>query len=664
VSKGTVVILAVSVLAAVWAVAMMTPPGRVAYYYFFIYAEFYMGVLTLVSISITIMVGLVSTDRLVLSIRQRVMLQSVHRTTGVMAVSSLAIHLWTKTVEHHIRLIDIVIPFISPGNTVYVGLGTISGWILMLVTWTGIARARFIGRGKPWMWRSIHAISYLLWPIALVHGLSAGRPAKTWVTVSYVVCVLLVLIGLAVRVSVSLNRRKDFASSMGTAGVGGMKPVGSLVPTAAAAKKRQPRRAAERVAEEAPAPVAVLETWTPAAIAAPPISAPPEMAPQPSRGRRFAEDEEPMPASRQRASRDEDFFDEPTRSVRRRVEADFDYDEEPRPARGRRYADDDDMADVPARTSRDDFSDTSTRMRRVEMDDTSTRMRRAEMDDTSTRMRRADLDDTSTRMRRAEMDDTSTRMRRAEMDDTSTRMRRAEMDDTSTRMRRAEMDDTSTRMRRVEMDDTSTRMRRAEMDDTSTRMRRAEMDDTSTRMRRVEMDDTSTRMRRPDFDEPAGRMGRYAEDDEPAPRSRRRAAEPQYDDAPRGRRHADDDYDLPRQRGSRSGADARYGREEEDAPRARRDRGADIDRADSGRHSRSELVDYAGWAEDPNYLEPDETPTLVDMASRRARRASQGAQQEAVRGQAGWGARRGGRGRTGDDVVDDGYWSQLRGEAN
>ena len=175
-SKITIAIFATSIIAAVWAAAMMTPFGRVAYVYFFAYSEYYMGVLCLVALSITIMIGLVATDRLVLSIRQRVLLQSAHRTTGVIAVAALAMHLWTKLMESHIRVIDIFIPFLQPGsNRVFVGLGTISGIIMVTVMWTGIVRARFVGRGKPWMWRSIHAISYLMWPIALVHGLSAGR---------------------------------------------------------------------------------------------------------------------------------------------------------------------------------------------------------------------------------------------------------------------------------------------------------------------------------------------------------------------------------------------------------------------------------------------------------------------------------------------------------
>src|SRR4051794_28361383 len=261
-SKVTVLLLLTCALSVIWALAMPMPAGRVGYYYFFAYSEFYMGVISLVALSITIMIGLVSTDRLVLSIRQRVLLQSAHRTTGLIAVVALVVHVWTKLMESHIRVIDIFIPFLSPSNRLFVGMGTISGLIMVLVMWTGLARSRFIGRGKPWMWRAVHAISYLMWPIALVHGLSAGRPAKTWVIVSYIICVLGVLVGLAVRLSVSLNRRKDFASSS----TGAIKPVGSLVPTAsspaATGKKRGGRR--DRHESRGPAPVTV-EPWVPAA---------------------------------------------------------------------------------------------------------------------------------------------------------------------------------------------------------------------------------------------------------------------------------------------------------------------------------------------------------------------------------------------------------------
>ncbi|GLW31530.1 translation initiation factor III [Actinoplanes regularis] len=423
VPTGAVILLVVCVLAALWAVAMMTVPGRVGYVYFFTYAEFYMGVLTLVSLSITIMVGLVSTDRLVLSIRQRVFLQSTHRTTGVMAISALVFHLWTKTVESHIRVIDIFVPFITPTNTVFIGLGQISGIVMIVVTWSGLVRAKFIGRGKPWMWRAIHSISYLIWPLALVHGLSAGRAAATWVIVSYVVCVLAVLIGLAVRLSVSLNRRKDFASA---AGVGASKPSSNnVVPTASAPRNRWggggrgEQQNADLMAPAAPA----VSNWVPAAQPAAPAA--PEPAPAPVASQRELE----APAPRQRRSAEDDRFDEPTRAMPRRDydddryeepaargrRRDDDFDDGPR-SRGRRYADEDE--EPRGRRSRSSMEETGTRLR---ADETGTRLR---ADETGTRLRAGE---TGTRMR---LDDTQTRMRRyAEDDDYDGRGRRRADDD-------------------------------------------------------------------------------------------------------------------------------------------------------------------------------------------------------------------------------------------
>jgi len=598
-SKGAVIVLAVSVVAAIWAVAMMTTPGRVGYLYFFSYAEWFMGVIALVALSITIMVGLVATDRLVLSIRQRVLLQSAHRTTGVIAVAALFLHVWTKVVEKHITLVDAFVPFLYPGNNkIYVGFGTLSGLTMILVMWSGLARSRFIGRGKPWMWRGIHAVSYLMWPIALVHGLGAGRPAATWVTVSYVVCVLGVLVGLAVRLSVSLNRRKDFSS---TAAASGMKPVGSLVPTTSPGLKRPGRRAKPAPVEpEALGPVAVVDSFRPAAELVAP---------------RVERDELVAPgASRRRRASAEETYDEPTGMMRQ-------YDEDERPRRGRR--------------PEDEIEYDEPRGRRQPGEDTSTRMRRPELESTSTRMRYDDLEDPSPRTRRAEFEDTSTRLRYDDL-----------------------LENTGTRTRQNEIESTGTRTRRDEFESTGTRMRRDEFEDTGTRMGRVERDEPGY------ADVPAARRRRYAEDEEPAPRSRRRSDMPLADEPPRTSRHSDrGDYDeTPRERAPRYAADdppsrrsrseSRYDGEYEDASRDRRDRGADLDRADSGRHGRSGFVDLAG--DGSGFVEPDETPTLVDMASRRARRD----QQDPARG-----GRRGGRGPAEDERADDGYWSQLRGDA-
>jgi hypothetical protein len=622
-SKITIAVLGVSIIAAIWAVAMLTKAGKYGYVYFYAYSEYYMGVITLVSLSITIMVGLVATDRLVLSIRQRVLLQSTHRTTGVIAVASLGLHLWTKLAEHHIRVIDMFIPFLAPTNTLYVGMGTLSGGIMVLVMWTGIARAKFIGRGKPWMWRSLHAVSYLIWPIALMHGLSAGRPAKSWVVVSYVICVLLVLVGLAVRLSVSLNRKKDFSSTS----TGSMKPVGKLVPTSAPSPKKRSRReepmSARVVADRDNAPAAVLETWVPAAgpmvspvsalpaqVSGPPLSARP-MSAQPMSA-------QPMSAQPMSAPPYEDEVYRPGGGSRSRRYAE---EQEVSPRSARRYAD----IDPP-------------------------RSRRAAEPVRG-------YDEMTQQISKRAIEDERYRYDEAEPPMPRSR-RRAEEEPPY-------VEEPRPRSRRY-----------AEEDEVVPPTRRAIEAAPAPRSRRAYVED----------DEPVARPRRY-DDVEPAPRSRRRAVEeePGYDDVvpvprpPRGPRYDTGGYEeVPRGRGARSrGYDedppapprptrsSRYVDDEGTGavPRSRGDRSGNVDRADSGRHSRSEFVDLAAPADpwrggDQEYPPGDETPTLVDMASRRARRATQ---QEPARG-ASRGARRS-KGRGDDDVADEGYLRQLRGEA-
>jgi hypothetical protein len=600
-SKTTVALLSTSVIAAVWAAAMLTPAGRIAYVYLFYYSEFYMGVLTLVSLSITVMLGLVATDRMVLSVRQRVLMQSAHRTTGVIAVAALFIHVMTKLAVQRIGVIDLFIPFLARNQTLYVGLGTLAGFFMVSVLWTGIIRAKFAGRGKPWMWRSLHSVAYLAWPIALLHGLNAGRAAAGWVIVSYIVCVLFVLVALAVRLSVSLGRRKDFSSTS----TGSLKPVGKLVPTVTPGVKNRAKRRPERggevevapisahvVADRGNAPAAVVESWAPAKDAAP-------VAP---RAARAPADEAPVAARPARSARDggdEDF--RPRRSERR------DADDEPR----RRDVDE------PRRR----YAEPEARY----VDDEPTAPRRRYVDDDEPRAPRA--------RRYAEPEARYDEAPAARYDEAPA----ARYDEATTRFEEVGVQ----RSRRRYAEDEAPAAPRGRRRDPEDRYD-AEPPRGRGPARYVDDEVVTPRSRSTEIerysDVPRSRSPRYAEQDEPvAPRSRR---ESRYDEAPAPRpsRYVDDVEPAPRMR-------ERTGRDQED----------------SGRHSRAGLLPPsdpwgADTGRDGNYLPPDDTPTLVDMASRRARRDSGETPRGASRG-----ARR--RGRGGEDVVDDQYLRQLRGEA-
>ncbi|MGC5332185.1 hypothetical protein [Micromonospora sp. DT62] len=206
-SRSAVALLTLSALAALWAATMLTGAGSAAYAYGFFFTEFFAGVVALVALSLTVMMGLLATDRLVLLIRHRVLLQSAHRATGILGVAGLVFHVLTKIATGRAASTDAVVPFVG-GRGLYVGLGTVAALLMVSVLWTGVVRARFAGVGPRWLWRTLHSAAYLSWPFAIVHGLNAGRPAKPWVLLSYLVCVLLVVLALLVRLSVSLGRRR------------------------------------------------------------------------------------------------------------------------------------------------------------------------------------------------------------------------------------------------------------------------------------------------------------------------------------------------------------------------------------------------------------------------------------------------------------------------
>ncbi len=161
------------------------------------FLEFYTGAFALVSLSLTIMVGLAATDRLLLSIRFRILLQIAHRVITTFGLAFLGIHVILKISAGKAAFVNAFVPFTA--DRVAVSLGTVAALVWLMITLTGVFRTRFASRGQPWMWRLAHSMAYLCWPIALVHGLTAGRAAAPWVVLSYAACLVLVGLGLMIR---------------------------------------------------------------------------------------------------------------------------------------------------------------------------------------------------------------------------------------------------------------------------------------------------------------------------------------------------------------------------------------------------------------------------------------------------------------------------------
>ena len=177
---------------------------------------FYAGVFALIGLCASVGLGLVATDRMFLHPGHRVLIQSAHRAASFGAVTFLIIHIITEILAQRVHLLDAVIPFLSPFRTFYIGLGTISSDLVILLVITGILRGRFNASGKAWRWRAIHYTSYASFVFGVWHGLLAGRTGKPYVDWSYGFLVALVLLGLAVRVfSNSLKPKENLSAAAG-----------------------------------------------------------------------------------------------------------------------------------------------------------------------------------------------------------------------------------------------------------------------------------------------------------------------------------------------------------------------------------------------------------------------------------------------------------------
>ncbi|MFJ9161437.1 cytochrome b/b6 domain-containing protein [Streptomyces griseoviridis] len=175
------------------------------------FLNFGAGVLSLVSLSCSVIWGLVAQDRIFLNTRQRIVGQAVHRTTAVASIAFLLLHITTKIALDHTVLIAALIPFSLgvSGSAGLIGMGSLAGLLMVFVGVTGALRSNFASPAPvAARWRAMHMLAYPAWGLALVHGLYAGRAAKPIFTILYSLSLLGVMAALALRASPRPVKRK------------------------------------------------------------------------------------------------------------------------------------------------------------------------------------------------------------------------------------------------------------------------------------------------------------------------------------------------------------------------------------------------------------------------------------------------------------------------
>ncbi|MGW7437052.1 cytochrome b/b6 domain-containing protein, partial [Streptomyces sp. NPDC054849] len=167
------------------------------------------GVISLVSLTSTVLWGLVATDRVLLESGHRLLAQGAHRGLAVSGLGFLALHIWVKIAEQRTTAGSAMVPFTDLEQPVLIGLGTLAGYLFLAVAVSGAVRSAFATKGRSLWWRALHLGAYPAWGASLVHGLKAGRPADTWVTAAYALC----LVGVAGLLALRLRSRMRDAPS-------------------------------------------------------------------------------------------------------------------------------------------------------------------------------------------------------------------------------------------------------------------------------------------------------------------------------------------------------------------------------------------------------------------------------------------------------------------
>lgn len=165
------------------------------------------GVVVLALLTLTVVLGVLSTSRATSQRWPRFLTQGLHRNVALLSVAFLVAHAVTAVVDSYvdIRWYDALLPVGAVYEPLWLGMGTLALDLLLAVTVTSLVRRR-MGSGP---WRGVHLTAYAAWGLGLLHGLMIGTDAETgWMTVTTVVCASAVAAALLVRVGTLVADRR------------------------------------------------------------------------------------------------------------------------------------------------------------------------------------------------------------------------------------------------------------------------------------------------------------------------------------------------------------------------------------------------------------------------------------------------------------------------
>ncbi|MHB8572134.1 MAG: ferric reductase-like transmembrane domain-containing protein [Candidatus Dormibacteria bacterium] len=157
-----------------------------------------LGMTLLLVLTATLVLGIITSGRLGNDDWPRFLTAGLHRNLSLLALALLLLHGLAVLLDPfaQMTLTAVLVPFGGAYRPLWLGLGVLSGEILLALVITSLLRHR-LGFG---LWRVTHWIAYLAWPLALLHGLGTGSDtAYPWALAIYALCIIAALLALLQR---------------------------------------------------------------------------------------------------------------------------------------------------------------------------------------------------------------------------------------------------------------------------------------------------------------------------------------------------------------------------------------------------------------------------------------------------------------------------------
>ena len=158
------------------------------------------GVISLLLFTAAVLLGIVTRSGRPLPGIPRFSVTLVHRNVSILALVFLVLHVGTLLLDSYAKLgpIDLVVPFLGSFKPFWQGLGTVAFDLVLAIVITGLLRRRIGQRA----FRFVHWFTYVMWPIAVLHGIGNGTNGTSgWFLVLALTSTVLVAAAVVWRLS-------------------------------------------------------------------------------------------------------------------------------------------------------------------------------------------------------------------------------------------------------------------------------------------------------------------------------------------------------------------------------------------------------------------------------------------------------------------------------